>query len=173
MPYKAIKQAEEAFRTAIYGRAAQFEMDTVQRAESLLLQARSLADSDPSKSKALAENARQIALEAIAKTEAGKQKLKETLDSEVTFLMQEYSRDKIALGTIMKRIDTPTYLIISQRMEIAEVCMKKAREGLENEQFNSFPELFARSRKRLTEVAKILTPLLAQLSYSEPSKDIP
>lgn len=171
MPYKAIKEAEKAFRTAIYGRAAQFDMDMVQHAESLLLQARALTDSDPVKSKALAENARQIALDAITKTESEKQRLKKTLNSDVASLAQEYSRDKIALGDIKKKIDKPTYLKISQRLEIAEVCMKKAKEGLDNEQFRSFPELFARSRKRLADVALILTPVLEQLSYAGTSKD--
>jgi hypothetical protein len=170
MPYKAIKEAEKAFRTAIYGRAAQFDMDTIQRAESLLLQSRAVADSDPVKSRALAENARQIALDAIAKTETEKQRLKKTLNSDVASLIQEYSRTKMALGDIKKRIDKPTYLRISQRLEIAEVCMKKAKEGLDNEQFNSFPVLFARSRKRLTDVEQILTPVLEQLSYPESSK---
>jgi hypothetical protein len=171
MSYKAIKEAEKAFRTAIYGRAAQFDMDTIQRAESLLLQARALADSDPLKSRALAENARQIALDAVAKAETEKQRLKKTLNSDVASLIQEYSRNKVTLGDIKKRIDKPTYLKISQRLEIAEVCMKKAKEGLDNEQFNSFPELFARSRKRLADVAQVLTPVLEQLSYPEYSKD--
>ncbi len=171
MPYKAIKEAEKAFRAAICGSAARFDMDTIQRAESLLLQARALADSDPMKSRALAESARQIALDAIAKTESEKQRLKKTLNSDVASLIQEYSRNKTALGDIKKRIDKPTYLKISQRLEIAEVCMKKAKEGLDNEQFHSFPELFARSRKRLADVAQILTPVLERLSYPESPKE--
>ncbi len=171
MSYKAIKQAEKTFRTAIYGRAAQFDMDTIQRAESLLLQARALAVNNPLKSKTLAESAQQIALEAIAKTLTEKTRLKKTLDSEAESLIQEYSRDKIALGNIKKRINQPTYLIISQRMEIAEVAMRQAKEGLAKEQFNSFPELFTRMRQRLSDVAHILTPLLEQLHYPDPSKN--
>ena len=69
---KAIQQAEKTFRTAIFANAAQFDMDTVHRAESLLLKARALSNSDPIKSKSLAENAQLIALEAIAKTQSEK-----------------------------------------------------------------------------------------------------
>jgi hypothetical protein len=173
MSYKTIKQAEKTFRTAIYGRAAQFDMETVRRAEVLLLQARSLADSDPLKSKTLAENAQQIALEAIAKTITEKTRLRGILDSEVASLVKEYSRDKTTLGDIKERINKPTYLIISQRMEIAEVCIRQAKEGLDKEQFNSFPELFARTRQRLSDVAHVLTPVLEQLNYPVPPKDRP
>jgi len=172
MPYKAIKQAEKTFRTAIYVRAAQFDMETIHRAETLLLQARSLAISDPLKSKMLAENAQQIALTAIAKTETEKTKLKGLLSSEVASLVQEYARDKVNLSNIKKRINNPTYLIISQRMEIAEVCMRQAKEGLDKEQFDSFPALTARTRQRLSDVTQVLTPVMEQLHYSE-SSNIP
>ena len=170
MSYKAIKQAEKAFRTAICGHAAQFDMATVHRAESLLLQARAFANNDPIKSKSLAENAEQIALEAIAKTQTEKSHLKGVLGTEVASLIQEYSQKKIALSEIKKKINTPTYLIISQRMEIANVCMKQAEEGLEKEQFSAFPELFARTRQRLLDVAHVLTTVIEQLNYSAPLK---
>ncbi len=173
MPYKAIKQAEKTFRTAIYGRAAQFDMETIHRAETLLLHARSLAMSEPIKSKTLAESAQQIALEAIAKTETEKTRLKGILSSEVASLVQEYSRDKITLGDIRKRINNPTYLIISQRMEIAGVCMRLAKEGLDKGQFDSFPALYARTRQRLSDVAHVLTPVVEQLHYSESPKILP
>jgi hypothetical protein len=116
-----------------------------------VLQARSLAISDPIKSKTLAEGAQQIALEAIAKTETEKTRLKGILSSEVASLVQEYSRDKITLGDIRKRINNPTYLVILQRMEIAGVCMRQAKEGLDKEQFDSFPALYARTKQRLSE----------------------
>lgn len=170
MSYKAIRQAEKTFRTAICGHAAQFDMATVHRAESLLLQARAIANSDPIKSKSLAENAEQIALEAIAKTQTEKSHLKGVLGTEVASLVQEYSKNKIALDEIKKRINTATYLIISQRMEIANVCMKQAKEGLEREQFSAFPELFARTRQRLLDVAQVLTPVIEQLNYSKHNK---
>jgi hypothetical protein len=173
MPYKTIKQAEKTFRTAIYGRAAQFDMETIHRAETLLLQARSLAMSDPIKSKTLAESARQIALKAIAKTEMEKTRLKGILSSEVASLVQEYSRDKITLGDIRERINNQTYLIISQRMEIAEVCMRQAKEGLDKGQFDSFPALCTRTRQRLSDVAHVLTPVIDQLHYSESPKILP
>jgi hypothetical protein len=126
MSYKAIKQAEKTFRIAIYGRAAQFDMATVHRAESLLLQARAFLYSDPMKSKNLAENAEQIALEAIAKTQTEKTRLKRILATDVASLIQEYSHDKIVLGAIKMKISTPTYLIISQRIGIAGVCVKSS-----------------------------------------------
>jgi hypothetical protein len=170
MPYKAIKQAEKTFRTAIYCRAAQFDMEMIHRAEILLLQARSLAMSDPLKSKTLAESAQQIALEAIAKTETEKTRLKGILNSEVASLVQEYSHDKITLGDIRKRINNQTYLIISQRMEIAEVCMRQAKEGLDKGQFDSFPALYARTKQRLSDVAHVMTPVIEQLHYSESPK---
>jgi hypothetical protein len=173
MPYKAIKQAEKTFRTAIYGRAAQFDKETIHRAETLLLQARSLAMRNPLKSKTLAESAQQIALEAIAKTETEKTRLKGNLSSEVASLFQEYSHDKIILGDIRKRINNPTYLIISQRMEIAGVCMRQAKEGLDKGQFDSFPALCARTRQRLSDVAHVLTPVVEQLHYSESPKILP
>jgi hypothetical protein len=173
MPYKAIKQAEKTFRTAIYDRAAQFDMETIHRAETLLLQARSLVISDPLKSKTLAESAQQIALEAIAKTKTEKIRLKGILSSEVASLAQEYSRDKITLGDIRQRINNPTYLIISQRMEIAEVCMRQVKEGLDKEQFASFPALCARTKQRLSDVAHVLTPVMEQLHYSESPKILP
>ena len=173
MPYKTIRQAEKTFRTAICGRAAQFDMETVHRAETLLLQARSLAMNDPLKSKTLAESAQQIALKAIAKTEKEKTRIKGILSSEVASLVQEYSRDKISLGDIRKRINNQTYLIISQRMEIAEVCMRQAKEGLDKEQFESFPALCTRTRQRLSDVAHVLTPAMEQLHYSEPLKILP
>jgi len=173
MPYKAIKQAEKTFRTAIYGRAAQFDMETIHRAETLLLRARSLAMSDPLRSKTFAEGAQQIALEAIAKTETEKTRLKWILGSEVASLAQEYSRDKTTLGDIRKRINNPTYLIISQRMEIAEVCMKQVKEGLDKEQFDSFPALCTRTRQRLSDVAHVLTLVIEQLHYSESPKTLP
>jgi hypothetical protein len=100
MSYKAIKQAEKTFRIAIYGRAAQFDMATIYRAESLLLQARAFLYSDPMKSKSLAENAEQIALEAIAKTQTEKTRLKGVLSTDVASLIQEYMQDKITLGAI-------------------------------------------------------------------------
>jgi hypothetical protein len=170
MPYKAIKQAEKTFRTAIYGHAAQFDMETIHRAETLLLQARSLAMNNPIKSKMLAESARQIALEVIAKTETEKTRLKGILETEVASLAHEYSRDKITLGDIRKRINNQTYLIISQRMEIAEVCMRQAKEGLDKEQFASFPVLCTRTKQRLSDVAHVLTPVMERLHYSESSK---
>jgi hypothetical protein len=170
MPYKAIKQAEKTFRTAIYGRAAQFDMETIHRAETLLLQARSLAMSDPLKSKMLAESAQQIALKAIAKTETEKTRLKGILSSEVASLLKEYSRDEITLGDIRKRINNQTYLIISQRMEIAGVCMRQAKEGLDKEQFDSFPALYARTKQRLSDVAHVLAPVIDQLHYLESPK---
>ena len=173
MPYKTIKQAEKTFRTAIYSRAAQFDMETIHRAETLLLQARSLAISDPIKSKTLAEGAQQIALEAISKTETEKTRLKGILSSEVASLVQEYSRDKITLGDIRKRINNPTYLIISQRMEIAEVCMRQAKEGLDKGQFDSFPALCTRTKQRLSDVEQVLTPVVEQLHYSESPKILP
>ena len=173
MPHKTIKQAERTFRTAIYSRAAQFDMETIHRAETLLLQARSLAMSDPLKSKMLAESAQQIALKAIAKTETEKTRLKGILSSEVASLVQEYSRDKITLGDIRKRINNPTYLIISQRMEIAEVCMRQAKEGLDKEQFDSFPALYARTKQRLSDVAHVLAPVVDQLHYLESPKILP
>ena len=173
MPYKAIKQAEKTFRTAIYSRAAQFDIETIHRAETLLLQARSLAMSNPLKSKTLAESAQQIALEAIIKTETEKTRLKGILSSEVASLVLEYSRNKITLGDIRKRINNPTYLIISQRMEIAEVCMRQAKEGLDKGQFDSFPALYARTRQRLSDVAHVLTPVVEQLHYSESPKILP
>jgi hypothetical protein len=166
MSYKAIKQAEKTFRIAIYGRAAQFDMATVHRAESLLLQARAFLFSDPIKSKSLAENAEQIALEAIAKTQTEKTRLKGVLSTDVASLIQEYSHDKIALGAIKMKISIPTYLIISQRIGIAGVCVKQAEEGLKKEQFSAFPELYARTRQRLLDVAHVLTPVLEQLNYS-------
>ncbi len=55
-------------------------------------------------------------------------------------------------------------------MEIANVCMKQAEEGLEKEQFSAFPELFARTRQRLLDVAHVLTPVIEQLNYSAPLK---
>jgi hypothetical protein len=170
MPYKAIKQAEKTFRTAIYGRAAQFDMETIHRAETLLLQARSLAMSDPLKSKMLAESAQQIALKAIARTETEKTRLKGILSSEVASLLKEYSRDEITLGDIRKRINNQTYLIISQRMEIAGVCMRQAKEGLDKEQFDSFPALYARTKQRLSDVAHVLAPVIDQLHYLESPK---
>ena len=173
MPYKAIKHAEKTFRTAIYGRAAQFDMETIHRAETLLLQARSLSMSDPFKSKTLAESAQQIALEAIAKTETEKTRLKGILSSEVASLLKEYSRDEITLGDIRKRINNQTYLIISQRMEIAGVCMRQAKEGLDKGQFDSFPALYARTKQRLSDVAHVLTPVINQLHYSESPKILP
>jgi len=166
MSYQDIKLAEKAFRTAICGHAAQFDMDTVQRAESLLLQARALADSDPIKSQSLAKDAQQIALEAIAKTQTEKSRLKGVFATEVASLIQEYSYHKLALSEIKKRISAPTFLIISQRMVIAEVCMKQAEEVLEKEQFSAFPELYARMKQRLLDVAHVLTPVLEQLNYS-------
>jgi hypothetical protein len=173
MPYKTIKEAEKTFRTAIYGRAAQFDMATVHRAESLLLQARALAEINPTKSKSLAENAQQIALEAIAKTLTEKTRLKGVLSSEVASLVQEYSQDKATLGSIREKINKPTYLIISQRMEIAGVCMRQAKEGLEKEQFSAFPELYTRTKQRLSDVAQALNPVLEQLNYSKISKILP
>ncbi len=173
MSYKAIKQAEKTFRIAIYGRAAQFDMATVHRAESLLLQARALLYSDPIKSKVLAENAEQIALEAIAKTRTEKTRLKGALTTDVASLVQEYSHDKIALGAIKMKINTPTYLIISQRIGIAGVCVKQAEEGLKKEQFSAFPELYIRTRQRLLDVANVLTPVLEQLNYSEHLETLP
>ena len=173
MPYKAIKQAEKTFRTAIYSRAAQFDIETIHRAETLLLQARSLAMSNPLKSKTLAESAQQIALEAIIKTETEKTRLKGILSSEVASLVLEYSRNKITLGDIRKRINNPTYLIISQRMEIAGVCMRQAKEGLDKGQFDSFPALYARTRQRLSDVAHVLTPVVEQLHNSESTKILP
>jgi hypothetical protein len=167
MPYKSIKQAEKTFRTAIYGRAAQFETASIHHAEQLLLQSRSLAISDPSKSKTLAESAQQIALEAITKTTIEKTRLKVNLSSEVASLLQEYSRDKTTLIGIKKRINNPTYLIISQRMDIAEVCMKQTIDGLDKEQFDSFPALCARTKQRLSDVAQVLTPVIEQLHYSD------
>ena len=169
-PYKAIKQAEKTFRTAIYGRAAQFDMKTIHRAESLLLQARASAETDPHKSKKLADEAQQIALEAMTKATHEKSKLKGILTSEVASLIQEYSQDKVALGQIKERINKPTYLIISQRMKIAEVCMEQAKEGLEKEQFSAFPELYARTKQRLSEVSQVLTPVLEKLSYPDSFK---
>jgi hypothetical protein len=166
MSYKDIKLAEKVFRIAICGHAAQFDMDTVQRAESLLLQARALADTDPKKSENLAKDAQQIALEAIAKTQTEKLRLQGALETEVAALFQEYSYHKIALGEIKKKINTPTYLIISQRMDIAEVCMKQAEDGLKKEQYSTFPELFARTKQRLLDVAQVITPVLEQLNYS-------
>jgi hypothetical protein len=166
MSYNDIKLAEKTFRTAICGHAAQFDMDTIQRAESLLLQARALADSDPIKSKSLAHDAQQIALVAIAKTQTEKSRLKGVLGTEVSLLMQEYTYNKLALSEIKKRIDFPTYLIISQRMVIAEVCMKQAEEGLEKEQFSAFPELYSRMKQRLSDVAHVLVPVLDRLNYS-------
>jgi hypothetical protein len=173
MPYKAIKQAEKTFRTAIYSRAAQFDMETIHRAETLLLQARSLAMSDPIKSKMLAESAQEIALKAIVKAETEKTRLKGILSSEVASLLQEYSRDKITLGDIRKSINNSTYLIISQRMEIAGVCIRQAKEGLEKEQFDSFPALCTRTRQRLSDVVHVLTPVLEQLHYSDSPKILP
>ena len=166
MSYNDIKLAEKAFRSAICGHAARFEMDTVQRAESLLIQARAVADSDPIKSKRLAQDAQQIALEAIAKSQTEKLRLKGVLETEVASLIKEYSYHKIVLNDIKKKISTPTYLIILQRMGIAEVCMKQAEEGLEKEQFSAFPELYARTKQRLLDVAHVLTPVLEQLNYS-------
>jgi hypothetical protein len=165
MSSKALQQAEKTFRTAIYGHAAQFDMDTIHRAESFLLKARALMVSDPIKSKNLAENAQLIALEAIAKTNSEKMRLKGILGTKVASLVQEYSLDKKTLGEIKKKINTPTYLIISQRMEIAEVCMKRAKEGLEKEQFNAFPELYERTKQRLSDVENALSPVLNQLNY--------
>jgi hypothetical protein len=173
MPYKTIKEAEKTFRTAIYGRAAQFDMATVHRAESLLLQARALAETNPTKSKSLAENAQQIALEAIARTLIEKTRLKGVLSSEIALLVQEYSQDIATLGSIREKINKPTYLIISQRMEIAGVCVRQAKEGLDKEQFSAFPELYTRTKQRLSDVAQALNPVLEQLNYPEISKTLP
>jgi len=162
---KAIQQAERTFRTAIYGHAAQFDMTTVHRAESLLLQARALANTDPIKSKNLAENAQLIALEAISKIQSERSRLKGILGTEVASLLQEYSLNKKALSDIKRRINAPTYLIISQRMEIAEVCMKRAKEGLDKEQFSAFPELYSRTKQRLSDVEHVLSPVLELLNY--------
>jgi hypothetical protein len=163
MPYKAIKQAEKTFRIAIYVRAAQFDKETIRRAETLLLQARSLAISDPTKSKALAVSAQKIALEAIAKTETEKTRLKGVLGSEFTSLIREYYRDKLALNDIKKRINNPTYLLISERMKIAEACIKKTKEGLDKEQFDSFPAMCARTKQQLREVEHVLTPAVERI----------
>jgi hypothetical protein len=173
MPYKAIKQAEKTFRTAIYSRAAQFDKNTIHRAETLLLEARSLAMSDPEKSKILAVSAQQIALEAIAKTETEKTRLKGILGSEIKSLYQEYSRNKITLGDIRTRIDDQTYLIISQRMEIAEVCIRQTKEGLDKEQFESFKALCTRTKQRLSDVSQVLAPVVKQLHYSESPIPLP
>ena len=161
-----IKLAEKAFRAAIIGHAVQFDLNTVRRAESLLLKARSLANSDPAKSKILAKDAQQIALEAIAKTQTKRSRLKDDLGIKVNSLLQEISIDKKALSDIRKRINAKTYLIISQRMVLAEACIKKAEEGLQKEQFSAFPELYARTKQRLLDVAQVLTPVLQQLNYS-------
>jgi hypothetical protein len=166
MSYQDIKLAEKAFRSAICGHAAQFDMNTVQRAESLLLQARALADSNPIKSTRLAKDAQQIALEAITKAQTEKLRLKGVLETEVASLFQEFSYHKIALGEIKKKIDMLTYLNISQRMDIAEVCMKQAEDGLEKEQFSAFPELYARMKQRLLDVAQVINPVLEHLNYS-------
>jgi hypothetical protein len=168
MPYKAIKQAEKTFRIAIYVRAAQFDKETIHRAEILLLQARSLVISDPIKSKAIAVSAQKIALEAIAKTETEKTRIKGVLGSEFTSLIREYYRDKVTFNDIKKRISDPTYLIISERMKIAEACIIKTKEGLDKEQFDSFPALYARTRQRLSDVAHVLTPVIEHLHYSKP-----
>lgn len=172
MPYKAIKQAEKTFRIAIYVRAAQFDKETIHRAEMLLLQARSLLISDPQKSKEVAMGAQKIALEAIAKTETEKTRLKGILGSEFTSLIREYYRDKIALNDLKKRISDPTYLIISERMKIAENCFKKAKEGLDKEQFDSFPALYTRTKQRLHDVEHVLIPVVERLQ-SLNSQNIP
>ncbi len=172
MPYKAIKQAEKTFRIAIYVRAAQFDKETIHRAEMLLLQARSLVISDPQKSKELAMSAQKIALEAIAKTETEKTRLKGILESEFTSLIREYYRDKVALNDIKKRISDPTYLIISERMKIAESCLKKTKEGLDKEQFDSFPALYTRTKQRLHDVEHVLIPVVERLQ-SLNSQNIP
>jgi hypothetical protein len=166
MSFKAIKEAEKTFRIAIYDRAAQFDLAAIHRAESLLLQARALANIDSIKSTSLAENAQRIALEAIAKTQTEKTRLKGVLGTDIASLTKEYSRNKTTLGEIQKRIDGPTYLVISQRMEIAEVCIRQAKEGLEKEQFNVFPELYSRTKQRLSDVAHVLIPVLERLNYS-------
>jgi hypothetical protein len=170
MSYKDIKLAEKAFRSAICGHAAQFDMDTIQRAESLLIQARMLADSDPAKSRSLAMDAQHIAIEAIEKTQTEKTRLKKVLENEVDSLMQVYSRHKLALSDIKKKIDNPTYLRITQRMDIAELCLKQAETGLEKEQFHAFPELCSRMRQRLLDVARVLNPVLDDLNYSATGK---
>jgi hypothetical protein len=51
-------------------------------------------------------------------------------------------------------------------MDIAEVCMKQAEDGLKKEQYSAFPELFARTKQRLLDVAQVITPVLEQLNYS-------
>ena len=51
-------------------------------------------------------------------------------------------------------------------MNIAEVCMKQAEEGLEKEQFSAFPELYARMKQRLLDVAQVINPVLEHLNYS-------
>ena len=173
MPYKAIREAEKTFRIAICNRAAQFDKETIHRAETLLLQARSLAMKDPIKSKTMAESAQQIAQEAIAKTETEKTRLKGNLSSEVASLFQEYSRDKIILGDIRKRINNSTYLIISQHMEIAGVCIRQAKEGLDKGQFSSFPALCTRTKQRLSDVSHVLAPVMEQLHYSKSPKILP
>jgi hypothetical protein len=167
MPYKAIKQAEKTFRIAIYVRAAQFDSESIRKAETLLLQARSIILSDPEKSRALAISAQKIALEAIAKTETEKTRLKGVLGSEFTSLIREYYRNKVALDDIKKRISDPIYLIISERMKIAEACIKKAKEGLEKEQFDSFPTLYTRTKQRLNDVEHVLTPVVRRLQSPE------
>jgi hypothetical protein len=170
MSYKDIKLAEKAFRNAICGHAAQFDMDTIQRAESLLIQARTVIDSDPILSRNLAREAQYIAIEAIEKTETEKTRLKRVLETEVESLLQVHSRHKMTLSEIKKKIDNPTYLKISQRMDIAEVCLKQAETGLQKEQFNAFPELCSRMRQRLLDVARVLTPVLEEINYSRKVK---
>jgi len=171
MPYKAIKQAEKTFRIAIYARAAQFDKESIRRAETLLLQARSLVISDPIKCKALAINAQNIALEAIARTETEKTRLKGVLGSEFASLIREYYYDKVALNDIKKRISNPTYLLILERMKIAETCIIKAKEDLDKEQFDSFRDLYTRTKQRLYDVTQVLTPVIERLDSPELPKD--
>jgi hypothetical protein len=58
-------------------------------------------------------------------------------------------------------------------MEIAGVCMRQAKEGLDKEQFDSFPALYARTKQRLSDVEQVLTPVVEQLHYSESPKILP
>ena len=170
MSFAAIKQAEKTFRTAICSHAAQFDMTTIHRAELLLFQARAFVNIDPIRSKLLAEDAQRIALEALEKTRTEKSRLKEVYETDVTSLLQEFSRQKTVLDEIQEQINTSTYLTIAQRMDIAEVCIKQVEDGLEKEQFSLFPALYARSRQRLQDVSHILNPVLEQIHYTGPAK---
>lgn len=165
MAERALREAQEAFNDAIQKRAGHYATEVVQEAEQLIIQARHRIDIDATGARALAEQAREKAVESFVKAEEIRTQLKVEYGSALASYFNELSKIKHTVLNVERKLTRVTLLSMTQRVAIVEILVAQTRQALEAENFQQVTSLLSRLPACFFEIHEVLDPSLERLRY--------